>query len=434
VAAVLTALFALFVTAGSAGAAVFSNASSITIPSSGQGTPYPSTVTVSGLMGMVTNVDVTLTNYNHTYPGDVDVLLVSPSGQKVILMTNVGGATDAVNATLTLDDAALAGIPSPVVSGTYRPTNVGAFNGTAPAPAGPYSTALVTFNGFDPNGTWSLYVYDDLVVFGGSIAGGWSLDVTTNGPTLTTFAPAQGPAGTQVVLTGTNFTGATSVAFGGVAATAFTVDSATQITTTVPVGAVSGPITVVTPNGHASSMTLYQVVPAPAVMNFTPKTGKVGANVVIHGAMLAGATEVRIGGVPVASFTVVSEAQITTRVPAGAGTGPVSVTTPGGTATSVPRFVVRHARDVSLSVTKTRAKGRVTAEDGFARAASNVRVRLQRKVGGTWMTVATKVSAANGRYSFSSRNFAGRFRVVAPLVTVPSGDVALRAVSPTARR
>jgi len=67
--------------------------------------------------------------------------------------------------------------------------------------------------------------------------------------------------GTTVTITGTNFTGATSVKFNGVAAT-FTVNSATQITATVPAGATTGKIEVVTPSGTVTSTTDFTVTTA----------------------------------------------------------------------------------------------------------------------------------------------------------------------------
>ncbi|MCA1585121.1 MAG: proprotein convertase P-domain-containing protein, partial [Acidobacteria bacterium] len=49
-----------------------------------------------------------------------------------------------------------------ILTGTYAPTDVSPGDVlTAPAPAGPYSTSLAAFNGTNPNGTWSLYVFDD---------------------------------------------------------------------------------------------------------------------------------------------------------------------------------------------------------------------------------------------------------------------------------
>lgn len=73
-------------------------------------------------------------------------------------------------------------------------------------------------------------------------------------PVLNTVAPATGPIGTGVSLTGSGFTGASSVTFGGQAST-FTVVSDSQITTTVPPGATSGNVVVTTPGGTTSPQT-----------------------------------------------------------------------------------------------------------------------------------------------------------------------------------
>lgn len=439
--AVIGALLALVFafTAAPAGAAVFAKSDPITIPAtlvSGQSNPYPSAITVAGLTGAITNVDVTLTGVSHTWPGDIDVLLVGPSGQNVVLLADAGGATDIVNVSLTFDDAALTSVPSPIPTGaaTFRPTNSSAFSGTPPAPVAPYGVALAIFNGTVPNGTWNLFVFDDFAPLdSGSIAGGWSLDITTNGPVISAFTPISGPAGTQVVITGSNLTGATSVTFGGIAATVFTVNSATQITATVPSGATSGSITVTTANGHASSATDYQVSPPPTITSFTPGQGTVGRTVVINGSEFTGASALRFGGTPAASFTVDSATQITAKVPAGAGTGPVSVTNAGGTGTSTAQFIVQHARSLSLTVA-ARAKGKLTADDGFTRAAAGVPVRLQRRTRAVWRTVGKDLTTAKGRYSFVGKLGPGRYRVLAPKTTLASGDIALRALSSTVRR
>jgi uncharacterized repeat protein (TIGR03803 family) len=78
-------------------------------------------------------------------------------------------------------------------------------------------------------------------------------------PTISSFSPTSGPVGTSVVITGESFTGATSVTFGGVKATSFTVDSDTQITATVPTGAKTGKIGVATPGGTATSTGTFTV-------------------------------------------------------------------------------------------------------------------------------------------------------------------------------
>jgi subtilisin-like proprotein convertase family protein len=162
----------------------FTNAASITIPNSGNATPYPSNLAVSGIAGTVSKVTVTLTNMNHTFPDDIDVLLVGPAGQKVILMSDAGGSLDLVNTTLTFDDAGPA-LPdsAQIVSGTFRPTNFDTSDTfPAPAPGAPYGAALANFAGSNPNGTWSLYVVDDAGGDLGSIAGGWNLNFQTADP------------------------------------------------------------------------------------------------------------------------------------------------------------------------------------------------------------------------------------------------------------
>ncbi|MBS0661073.1 MAG: S8 family serine peptidase [Verrucomicrobia bacterium] len=73
------------------------------------------------------------------------------------------------------------------------------------------------------------------------------------------FSPGSGSPGTPVTITGSGFTGATAVSFGGVAATGFTVDGDSQITTTVPTGAQSGTIKVTTGAGTATSRSRFTV-------------------------------------------------------------------------------------------------------------------------------------------------------------------------------
>ena len=65
----------------------------------------------------------------------------------------------------------------PIATGTYKPTNYEGQSDefVAPAPSGPYASALGELSGVDPNGSWSLYVTDDFFLDGGSIADGWSL-------------------------------------------------------------------------------------------------------------------------------------------------------------------------------------------------------------------------------------------------------------------
>jgi hypothetical protein len=77
--------------------------------------------------------------------------------------------------------------------------------------------------------------------------------------------------------------------------------------------------------------------PVPSIGSFTPASGPVGSTVEIDGSGLSGATGVAFNLVT-ATFSIVSDSEITATVPLGEDRGPITVTTPGGTATSVTSF------------------------------------------------------------------------------------------------
>jgi len=172
----------------------FTSAGTVTIPNGapattiGAATPYPSNLTVSGINSPVSKVTVTLNGLTHTNPDDLDILLVSPSGQKALLMSDAGGDADLTNATLVFDQAAVS-LPNATAlsSGIYAPTNYGD-NDTfsLPAPVGPYGEPnLNVFNGQNANGNWALYVMDDADGDVGSLVS-WALNITTTTATCCT--------------------------------------------------------------------------------------------------------------------------------------------------------------------------------------------------------------------------------------------------------
>ena len=105
----------------------------------------------------------------------------------------------------------------------------------------------------------------------------------TNPPVVASFDPVSGAAGTSVTIGGSNFTGATNVAFSGVAAT-FSNLTDTSISASVPVGALTGPISVSTPDGVGSSTnnffvpTVAVVLPA-SINEGADATGELRVNV-----------------------------------------------------------------------------------------------------------------------------------------------------------
>jgi hypothetical protein len=164
--------------------ATFANSANVSVPTSGAATPYPSNIVVAGLAGTLADVNVSLFGYNHANPDDVDVLLVGPAGQKLILLSDAGGNSDVSGVNLVFDDAAANSVPNTtqISSGTFKPSNYGSGSDTfnSPAPASPYSSTLSVFNNTSPNGTWSLYVMDDASGSGGNFSGGWSLTFVLN--------------------------------------------------------------------------------------------------------------------------------------------------------------------------------------------------------------------------------------------------------------
>lgn len=157
-----------------------------------------------------------------------------------------------------------------------------------------------------------------------------------NAPIIADFSPKNGAPGSQVVITGANFTGVTGVSFGGVNA-AFIINSPTQITATVPEGALIGSIAISSLGGTTNSAATFIV--APRITSFTPDHGGVGQTVTLNGANFEGVTSVTFNGTAT-SFTFVSSTQVTTSVPADATIGRIAITTPGGTGSSATDFIV----------------------------------------------------------------------------------------------
>ena len=189
-----------------AAAATFTNSAPIAIPSNGTASPYPSQIDVAGQTTPISDLNVNLNGLTHDAPSDIQVLLVAPGGQAMLLMACVGNdmTPGAANANLKLDDSSgirMPAFPSAVFSGTYKPTSYCSSAPTLPSPAptgyanpgpgaGGGSTLASIFNNSGANGPWSLFVYDAFVGgnTGAQFAGGWSLEISPDP------ASAPGPA------------------------------------------------------------------------------------------------------------------------------------------------------------------------------------------------------------------------------------------------
>ena len=149
-------------------------------------------------------------------------------------------------------------------------------------------------------------------------------------PSITNFTPTNAASGATVTITGSDFTGATAVNFGGTAASSFNVVNATSIQAVVGTGA-TGDVSVTTPAGTATKAGFVLVVP-PTITQFTPTAAKIGETVTILGTNFTNASAVRFGNVNARSFTVQNDNLITAALANGAS-GNIQVVTPNGTAT-----------------------------------------------------------------------------------------------------
>ena len=209
-------------------------------------------------------------------------------------------------------------------------------------------TTAVSFNGVNAPFNKVSDTYLTATVPAGALTGFVTVSTSTStmksnraflvAPQITSFTPPSGIVGSSVTITGVSLTQTTNVTIGGKAAS-FTVNSDTQVTATVPPGAKTGQkIIITTLGGVATSAGAFTVVPF--ITGFSPTSGPVGTAVTITGNSFTGATKVTFGGVAATSFQVKKDTEVDATVPTGAVTGPIAVTTPGGTATSATNFTV----------------------------------------------------------------------------------------------
>jgi subtilisin-like proprotein convertase family protein len=164
-------------------------------PGVGGASVYPSTIEVSDVPGSILSARVTLTELTHTWTSDLNIVLQAPDGHTVLLLSGCRDRDD-VNGTLTFADGGepleLGRQNAVIGSGTYSPSKCAAPKLVSPAPACPCGHYFAPLVGGDPNGTWSLYVYDDAADDNGALTG-WTLELTTNAPPVATDGSFTGP-------------------------------------------------------------------------------------------------------------------------------------------------------------------------------------------------------------------------------------------------
>lgn len=184
--ATLTTMLALLISAFAASAAMGATQSftqETDVAWDNDATPYPSELAVNGTIGEITKVTVGLTDLDNTdETDDLAFMLQSPVGETVRLMNGAGGEGGAFSVDITFDDDAVSTVPAPLVSATFKPTDVDEADFMdPPAPPPPYGQTLSVFDGASANGTWRLFVADYNLLGSGSVKA-WTLNITTKDP------------------------------------------------------------------------------------------------------------------------------------------------------------------------------------------------------------------------------------------------------------
>jgi subtilisin-like proprotein convertase family protein len=165
-----------------------SNAAPIAVPATGTAGPafpYPSSIDVE-TSGTVVDVAVTIRGLSHQFGADVAILLVAPTGERLMILRNAGNGFPVSDLTITLRDDAAQFLPNsaPLASGVFKPTSylvtfdfpsLGFVPGSGPATN---ATLASVFGGVAADGTWNLFVADAGSNDVGSISGGWSVELT----------------------------------------------------------------------------------------------------------------------------------------------------------------------------------------------------------------------------------------------------------------
>nr|WP_269330251.1 IPT/TIG domain-containing protein [Kineosporia babensis] len=297
-------------------------------------------VTFDGVAGTALNTTGSPTSITVRTPphaaGPVSVLVNTTAGGVSAPATFTYVAAPSVGG-VTPDDGVLGGGTSVTLTGSGFTGATQVNFGTVPATSFTVDSATqitATSPGMSMPGTFDVTVEGPY----GTSATNTNAQFTYAGPpTVTGISPTRGAlaGGTEVTITGTGFTAGTTVTFDGVAATVRFV-SATQVVATTPAGN-AGTVAMVLNNGSGSAPGVnFTYADLPAVTSVTPPQGREsgGTAVVVRGSGFSTATGVKFGP-DTASFSIVSDTEITTTSPGGTGSVNVRVTNDIGTSQAV---------------------------------------------------------------------------------------------------
>ncbi|WP_159926814.1 MULTISPECIES: S-layer family protein [Nocardia] len=303
------------------------------------------TLTGTGLTGATAVTFGATPAPSFTLVSDTEITAVAPAGTGTtsVTVTAIGGTSNGIVYTY---------VPAPTLT-SIHPTAGPTTGGNTVTLTGTDLTATTAVRFGGVPAAFRVISGSEISAIAPPGAGTIGVAVTTAGgmsnpvpyayvaaPSLASAMPDSGATtgGNTVVLTGTGFTGATTVDFGATAAVSFVVVSDSEIRAVAPAGATGNFTVTVTAPGGTSNGFSYSYVPAPVVASAVPSSGPAtgGNTLPLVGNGFTGATAVRFGATPASSYTVVSDTQITAVAPAGAA-GPVAVTvaTAGGTSNGV---------------------------------------------------------------------------------------------------
>ena len=240
-------------------------------------TAATNTITVSGYSGTIRSSGIYVKmNITHTWVGDLDIYLQAPDGTRIGLSDQTGNTNNSgdnfTNTIFADSGSAILGTSGAPYTGLFKPWNAvftvtGCTNATT-------TTTFASLGGgkINPNGNWSLVAFDRAATDTGRIQS-WSIyfpyagsnctklsnsiNVSiTNSPSITSISPTTIPVGGTITITGTNLNNASGLTINGCVISNYTINSPTSITAVIPTGATSGPLSVVTPCGAASSGTI----------------------------------------------------------------------------------------------------------------------------------------------------------------------------------
>jgi len=326
-----------------------------------------------GLLGTVTWSATALGNANAGTMTAATGAWVAPAttGTVTITATSTDDTTKSASTTVTVTAAPTSSIVS------FTPTTGAAGTVVTITGTNLAGTTAVSFHGAAGTGITNIDATHVSAVVPSTASTG-TIAVTTplgtatssgsftfiSAPTIASFTPTSGGAGTVVTLTGTNLAGTTAISFHGTAGTGIVNIDATHASAVVPAGATTGTVSVTTPGGSATSANSFTFVSTPTITSFTPISGGAGTVVTLTGTNLAGTTAISFNGTAGTGIVNIDATHASAVVPTGATTGTVSVTTPGGSATSSGSFTFVAAPTITSFTPTTGGAGTVVTLTG----------------------------------------------------------------------